>query len=137
MRMVIEVIMSELDFHLIEKIRELRIKSKLSQVALAQKIGVSEGYIGNIENHKQTNKYNIRMLARIAVALELKSYVDLLPEKTFSNDLVKIKIDYINKDVIKKENKSSEKIKRFNSVLITPLSEQEIFEYDKRKRTKI
>ncbi|GIQ57862.1 hypothetical protein Flavo103_09980 [Flavobacterium collinsii] len=134
--MVIEIIISELDFHLIEKIRELRIKSKLSQVALAQKIGVSEGYIGNIENHKQTNKYNIRMLARIAVALELKSYVDLFPEKIYSNDLVKIKIDFIDKEKMKKDSKSGEKIERFNSLSVTPLSEKEIFEYDKSKRTK-
>ncbi len=73
--MIIEIITSELDFYITEKIRELRIKAGLDQVALAQKLGVSEGYIGNIENPKHTAKANIRMLARIANALELKSYM--------------------------------------------------------------
>jgi len=134
--MIIEIIISELDFYLIEKVRELRIKSKLSQVALAQKIGVSEGYIGNIENHRQSNKYNIRMLARIAIALELKSYLDLFPEKIYSNDLVKIKIDLIDKADLKKENLVGEKLKRFKSLSITPLTEKQIIEYDKKSRSK-
>ena len=133
--MIIEIIISELDFYLIEKVRELRIKSKLSQVALAQKIGVSEGYIGNIENHKQPNKYNIRMLARIAIALELKSYLELFPEKIYSNDLVKIKIDLIDKADLKKENLVGEKLTRFKSLSITPLTEKQILEHDKKSRS--
>lgn len=134
--MVIEIIISELDFHLIEKVRELRIKSKLSQVALAHKIGVSEGYIGNIENHKQNHKLNIRLLNRIALALELKSYIDLFPSKICSNDLVKIRLSLIDKEKKKNDNTSSEKIERFSKVLITPLSENEIIEYEKVKRSK-
>lgn len=134
--MAIEIIISELDFYLIEKVRELRIKSGLSQVALAQKIGVSEGYIGNIENHKQPNKYNIRMLARIAIALELKSYLDLFPEKIYSNDLVKIKIEPIDKADLQKENIKTEKLKRFKSLSIIPLTENQILEYDKKSRSK-
>jgi transcriptional regulator with XRE-family HTH domain len=70
---------------------------------LAHKLGVSEGYIGNIENPKQTAKYNIRMLSRIAIALELDSYLDLFPEKPFSNDLVKIKINLFDKGEVKKD----------------------------------
>lgn len=128
--MVIEVIISELDFYLIEKIRELRIKSKISQMSLAQKIGVSEGYIGNIENHKQPNKYNIRLLSRTAVALGLKSYIDLFPEKVCSNDIVKIKIELKER----KGKEADELLQRFKSIAISPLSEEEILEYDKKKR---
>jgi transcriptional regulator with XRE-family HTH domain len=128
--MIIEVIISELDFYLIEKIRELRIKSKISQMSLAQKIGVSEGYIGNIENHKQPNKYNIRLLSRTAVALGLKSYIDLFPEKVCSNDIVKIKIELKER----KGKEEDELLQRFKSIAISPLSEEEILEYDKKKR---
>ena len=38
--MIIEIIISELDFYLIERVRELRLKSNLSQVMLAHKLGV-------------------------------------------------------------------------------------------------
>lgn len=132
--MIIEIITSELDFYLIERVRELRLKSKLSQVMLAHKLGVSEGYIGNIENPKQPGKYNIRMLSRIAIALELKSYMDLFPSKPFSNDLVKLKINLFDKGEIKKiKNKEGEIGKRFETLSIIPLSEEEILEYDKRR----
>ena len=132
--MIIEIIISELDFYLIERVRELRLKSNLSQVMLAHKLGVSEGYIGNIENPKQTAKYNIRMLSRIAIALELDSYLDLFPKKPFSNDLVKIKINLFDKVEVKKDlHQQGEKVERFKEISITPLSEQEILEYDKSR----
>ena len=78
--MIIEIIISHLDFLLIERVRELRIQFKpyMDQVTLAQKIGVSEGYIGNIENPKIQSKYNIRMLHRVAEALNLESYHTLI-----------------------------------------------------------
>ncbi|HKO76893.1 MAG TPA: helix-turn-helix transcriptional regulator [Flavobacterium sp.] len=132
--MVIEIIISELDFYLIERVRELRLKSNLSQVMLAHKLGVSEGYIGNIENPKQSAKYNIRMLSRIAIALGLNSYLDLFPTKPFSNDLVKIKINLFDKGEVKKDlYQQAEKVERFKEISITPLSEQEILEYDKSR----
>ena len=135
--MIIEIIASELDFYLIERIRELRLKAKLSQVMLAHKLGVSEGYIGNIENLKQPAKYNIRMLSRIAVALQLESYMDLFPTKPFLNDLVKIKINLFDKEEIKKKvNQYGEIGKRFEILSIIPLSEKEIIEYDKRRSKK-
>ncbi|OXA93483.1 helix-turn-helix domain-containing protein [Flavobacterium hercynium] len=133
--MIIEIITSELDFHLIEKVRELRIKSNLSQVTLSQKIGVSEGHIGNIENHKLRTKLNIRMLARIAKGLELKSYMDFFPDKIYSNDLVKIKIELLE-SYRKRGGDLNEKINRFKSISIIPLSEEEIAAYDKYKQPK-
>lgn len=134
--MIIEIIISELDFYLIEKVRKLRIKSKLSQVALAQKVGVSEGYIGSIENLKLSKKYNVRMLSRIAVALELKSYLDLFPKQVCSNDLVKIEIQLKDKSDEKRNFGDNDKIDRFKIISIIPLSENEILEYDRKKRSK-
>lgn len=91
--MIIEIITSELDFFITEKIRELRIKAGIDQVTLAQKLGVSEGYIGNIENPKNSAKANIRMLARIAKALELETYVNFLPDEILHEDMVRIRIE--------------------------------------------
>ncbi|MFH7006531.1 helix-turn-helix domain-containing protein [Flavobacterium plurextorum] len=79
-----------------EKIRELRIKAGLDQVDVAQKIGVSEGYIGNIENPKHSAKVNIRMLARIANAIGVESYNAFLPDKIFKTDMVRLKIKLLD-----------------------------------------
>lgn len=131
--MIIEIIISELDFYLIERVRELRIKSSLSQVTLAHKVGVSEGYFGKVENLKQPGKYNIRMLSRIAIALELNSYTDLFPHKILSNDLVKIKLElFTKKEILETVNKSGEIQTRLKILSITPLSEEEIIRYDKK-----
>lgn len=93
--MIIEIITSELDFYIMEKIRELRIRAGLDQVDLAHRIGVSEGYLGNIENPKHPAKANMRMLARIALALELQSYYDFFPIKIFERDMVRIQIELL------------------------------------------
>lgn len=127
--MQIEIITSELDFYVIEKVRELRIKATpyIDQVTLAQKLGVSEGYIGSIENPKLRSKYNIRMLHRIANALNLPSYTELLPDKLLSHDLVKIRIDLKSSFSRKHEiDKNGEVIKRFEVLAINPLSKEEL-----------
>ncbi|WDF66106.1 helix-turn-helix transcriptional regulator [Flavobacterium sp. KACC 22763] len=124
--MIVELIISELDFYLIEKVRELRKKENISQVQLAQKIGVSEGFIGLVENPKQNHKYNIRMLNRIANALKLKSYFDLFPDKVLSNDIVKIKIELF-------DSKNKDRNSRFKSVKITSCTDSEIEEYNKKQ----
>ena len=79
--MVIEIIISEFDFWIMENIRKERIKAGIDQVELAQKLGVSEGYIGNIENPKNKAKANTRMISRIAAALKLDSYSRLFPKQ--------------------------------------------------------
>tara|TARA_B100000378_G_scaffold240444_1_gene208770 strand:+ start:142 stop:579 length:438 start_codon:yes stop_codon:yes gene_type:complete len=126
--MEIEIIISELDFYLIEKVRELRIKSKpyLDQVTLAQRIGVSEGYIGRIENPKIQSKYNIRMLHRVSKALGLNSYDLLFPTKLLSNDLVKIRLKLKNHAKRKHEiDDAGNVVKRFDILSVKPLNENE------------
>ena len=126
--MEIEIIISELDFYLIEKVRELRIKSKpyLDQVTLAQRIGVSEGYIGRIENPKIQSKYNIRMLHRVSKALGLNSYDLLFPTKLLSNGLVKIRLKLKKQTKRKHEiDDAGNVVKRFDILSVKPLSENE------------
>jgi transcriptional regulator with XRE-family HTH domain len=91
--MIVEIVISEIDFLIKENIRYARIKAGLDQVKLAQRIGVSEGYIGGIENPKNPAKANIRLLSRIAVALELDSYAEIMPKQIVKNDIVRLRID--------------------------------------------
>ncbi|MEH6657043.1 helix-turn-helix transcriptional regulator [Leeuwenhoekiella marinoflava] len=126
--MIIEIIISHLDFLLIERVRELRIQFKpyMDQVTLAQKIGVSEGYIGNIENPKIQSKYNIRMLHRVAEALNLESYHTLFPDKIVENDLVRIRLKLKENSSRKHEiDKSGKAISRFEILMIKPLNKKE------------
>ncbi|WP_303316597.1 hypothetical protein Q4Q34_07260 [Flavivirga abyssicola] len=129
LRMRFEIIISYLDYHIIERVIELRAKSKpyVGQVALAHKIGVSEGYMGKIENPKDHAKYNIRMLGRVAIALGLKSYRDLFPDKVYENDLVRVVYEesksYSSKHKLDKNGKI---LRRYSPISITPLNEDEI-----------
>ena len=127
--MIIEIITSELDFYINEKIRELRIKAGLGQVTLSQKLGVAEGYIGSIENPKDDAKANFRMLARIAQALDQESYFKFFPNKIFSNDMVRIRIELFDvssrNQTLDKNGKVPERLKELER---KPISSEEIKE---------
>jgi transcriptional regulator with XRE-family HTH domain len=56
--------------YVIEKVKEFRIDRRISQAELARRLDVSEGFIGNIENPKYPEKYNIRLLNEVAKALD-------------------------------------------------------------------
>tara|TARA_R110002111_G_scaffold69144_1_gene111905 strand:- start:2331 stop:2771 length:441 start_codon:yes stop_codon:yes gene_type:complete len=127
--MIIEIIMSHIDFYVIENLRDLRVKSKpyIDQVDLAQRIGVSEGYLGQIENPKNRSKYNIRMVTRVANALGLKSYQDIYPSEVLENDLVKIRLKLLKSNTKKHEIDEKGNVKkRFDIISIVPLNEDEI-----------
>lgn len=125
--MIIEIITSEIDFGVMEKIRNARIKAGIDQVELAQRVGVSEGYIGNIENPKIDARVNVRMLGRIAVALEQGSYNDLLPDEVKSHDLVIKRIRLIETNSRKHVlNEVGEVPKRLDVLETTPITEDEL-----------
>ena len=127
--MIIEIIISHIDFYVIENLRDLRVKSEpyVDQVDLAQRIGVSEGYLGQIENPKNRSKYNIRMVTRVAKALGLKSYQDIYPTEVLENDLVKIRLKLLKSDTKKHEIDERGNVKkRFDIISIVPLNQDEI-----------
>jgi len=123
--MKFEIVISYLDYFIIDKVIELRIKSNpyLDQVSLAHKIGVSEGYLGKIENPKEHAKYNIRLLGRVAVALGLNSYCDLLPKDIPEQDLMKIVYEerksYPSKHSIMENGKLKRKYKIISKKYLT------------------
>lgn len=132
--MIIEIVISHLDFLLIEKIRILRLNANLSQTALAHKIGVSEGFIGNIENHNQPTKLNIRLISRIAIGCGLNSYSEICPEEVPKFDLVKIRLQFFKKEDLDNQPKiNGEPKERFKIVSTIPLSEIELENHKKHK----
>ncbi|MEH6763832.1 MAG: helix-turn-helix transcriptional regulator [Aequorivita antarctica] len=121
--MIVEIVISEIDFLIKENIRYSRIKAGFDQVKLAQKIGVSEGYIGNIENQKNSAKANTRMIARIANALKINSYLEIMPKQVVKNDIVRLKLDLFDintrNQVLDEEGKVPERLKILSKVILT------------------
>lgn len=87
----IEITLSQLDWHIINQVKKLRKRLKISQDELSVKMGFSEKLVGSIENPTLPSKYNIRHLNLIAKALGCTLY-DLIPEQPLDYDLVKIKV---------------------------------------------
>ncbi|MBS1682220.1 MAG: helix-turn-helix transcriptional regulator [Bacteroidetes bacterium] len=88
---VVEITISQLDWYVINQVKKLRRKKGLSQSDLSVEMGFSEKLIGSVENPTLNARFNIRHLNLLAKALDCTLW-DLIPEKPFDNDLVKIKI---------------------------------------------
>ena len=67
--------------YVIDKVREKRLAQKMSQATLAYCLGVSRGFIGDVENPNQRAKYNLNHIYEIAKVFKC-SPRDFLPEKT-------------------------------------------------------
>lgn len=65
--------------YVIDAVRNRRKELGISQAKLANMIGVSQGFIGNVENPKYIDKYNLAHLNEIARALGC-SPRDFLPD---------------------------------------------------------
>ena len=90
---IIEIVISELDFYLIQKVKELRSSPiYISQMKLSQLLDQSEGYVGKVENLKERSKYNVRILNKLAQIFNLQSYSELLPEKILKGDILRIRL---------------------------------------------
>lgn len=122
---IIKKIVAEIDWYIIEKVRELR-KSKFSQTALSIEIGFAEGFIGRIENPDYSAVYSPRHLNLIAKALKVK-ISDLMPSHPLPNDLVQLVIKVYPATKLKKGEKNYEVIEKF------PLTEDEVKDYNYKK----
>ncbi|MAP80978.1 MAG: hypothetical protein CL526_07800 [Aequorivita sp.] len=132
--MIVEIVISEIDFHIKENIRYSRIKAGLDQVELAQKIGVSEGYIGNIENPKNPAKANTRLIARIALALKHNSYFEILPKQILNSDIVKLRLELFDintrNQVLDSNGNVPERLKILSKEILTD-KEYNVFKAEK------
>jgi DNA-binding XRE family transcriptional regulator len=71
---------SKIEQYIIDKVRDKRIKLKISQAELARLLDLSEGFIGNVESSKYRAKYNLNHLNAIAKVLGC-SPRELLPKE--------------------------------------------------------
>lgn len=76
---------SEIDLYIIAKIKQLRLDYKYSQAVLAVKLGVSDAFIGQIENPKHYSKYSMVQLNKLAQIFNC-SPRDFLPENPIPGD---------------------------------------------------
>jgi len=72
---------TEIEKFIIEKVKGIRNDRKISQQKLSSLIGLSEGFIGNVENGNRPEKYNIKHLNEIAKVLDC-SPKDFWPERS-------------------------------------------------------
>lgn len=73
---------SKIDTYVINKVREMRLEKNISQVDLANELGMSPGFIGKVESSKYPSHYNIKHLNQLAKILGC-SPQDFLPKKPF------------------------------------------------------
>ena len=66
--------------YIIQKVREIRKEKGISQLELAEGIGVSPGFIGKVESSNTSAKYNLQHLNLISNFLNVSPKV-FLPEE--------------------------------------------------------
>ena len=90
------IVISAIDLHLIDKVRELRIVSdpSVSQEMLSSAIGQSAGFIEGIETFQDNSFYSIRQLNLIANYFNIK-VSKLFPEDGITDDLLELEIELI------------------------------------------
>ena len=71
---------TDIELYVIKKVKEKRLEWKMSQSDLAFKLGVSYGFIGQVESKNYPTKYNIKHLDKLALIFKC-SPRDFLPEK--------------------------------------------------------
>ena len=125
---IFEIIIPEFDYHLIMRVRDLRIKHKpyLSMFQLAQQLGLPDSSVSKAENMKDRFRYNTRTLNRIANFFQLRSYSELFPEKIIKNDLVKMRLQKVTlkkgKQIVSEDGTIP---KAYEVISIVPLTESE------------
>ncbi|MDQ8051906.1 MAG: XRE family transcriptional regulator [Pedobacter sp.] len=73
---------SLIEQYVIDKVKEKRIASKMTQAVLSVSMDLSPKFVGNVESLKSNDKYNLNHLNKLAVIFEC-SIKDFFPEKPF------------------------------------------------------
>ncbi len=61
---------SEIEAYIINRVKEKRKEKGLSQIALSQKLGLSDSFVSHVESSSRRAKYNLNHLNQIAIILE-------------------------------------------------------------------
>ncbi|MCC4230412.1 helix-turn-helix domain-containing protein [Zunongwangia profunda] len=60
---------SNIEAYIINKVKEKRQEKGFSQIALSQKLGLSDSFISHVESKTRRAKYNLNHLNQIAIIL--------------------------------------------------------------------
>jgi transcriptional regulator with XRE-family HTH domain len=71
---------TKIEKYIIEKVKEKRIEFDYTQIALSQKLNMSDSFVGHVETPKRRAKYNINHLNALAKVFKC-SPKDFMPEK--------------------------------------------------------
>jgi transcriptional regulator with XRE-family HTH domain len=80
---------SKFDMAVINKVREMRNKRRMTQGHIAGFLELSRGYIGQVESPRFDSKYNLNHLNRLAIEMEC-SPRDFIPEHPI-NEITRIR----------------------------------------------
>ena len=72
--------LTKIERYVIAKVKDLREKHGYTQIALSQKLNMSDSFVGHVETPKRRAKYNINHLNALAKVFKC-SPKDFLPEK--------------------------------------------------------
>lgn len=87
---------SDIQLRVIQTIKKLRCERGISQLALSNIIGVSNGQVGNIEIPKFSHKYTLKQLYDFCTFVQYPlEKLFLTDEELKSNDVVKLLINKI------------------------------------------
>ncbi|MBQ3689072.1 MAG: helix-turn-helix transcriptional regulator [Bacteroidales bacterium] len=87
---------SNIQTQIIQKIKKLRSEKNISQLALSDILGVSDGQIGNIESPKYSHKYTLKQLYDFCIFVEYPfEKLFLSDEELKSKDVLKLLISKI------------------------------------------
>ena len=76
---------SRIELFVIEKVKSLRENAKISQSELAFRLGVSNGFIGQVESVKFPAKYNLDHIDKLAKIFQC-SPKDFIPDRPINKD---------------------------------------------------
>ncbi|RZJ66892.1 MAG: XRE family transcriptional regulator [Flavobacterium sp.] len=110
---LIFVEISEIDFLLIKRVKDLRIANNMTQLQLTQKMKLADGFISKVETFTERAKYNIRHIKLLASALDC-NIQDILPLEQPEHDMIRLTLkrtSKINKDGSISQKKITEVIK--------------------------
>jgi transcriptional regulator with XRE-family HTH domain len=74
---------TNIEQYVIDKVKEIRIKKEFSQEDIASILDTSRGFIGQVESHNYSAKYNLNHLNILAIELGV-SPKEFFPEKGIS-----------------------------------------------------
>lgn len=73
---------SKIEKFVIEKVKAMREEHGFSQIALSQKLHMSDSFVGHVETPKRRAKYNLNHLNELAKIFKC-SPKDFMPERPF------------------------------------------------------